>query len=224
MGLARRCLPRRWAFGLVVVLALLASDAGAAEKRTYARSSILYVGDSLGVGTHPQLVRMLSGMPPDVDAKIGRTSSEGLTALRLRLRRWHRVVIFDLGTNDSHVSALSRNLRAAARLIGDRRLIVFTLNRPRATRFNRMVSRIAASIRTVALIHWHAIAAREDLLSSDGVHPSTRGYRRRARLIADQLALLRRRTGKPASPSGLRSGRSPTRIELPEAVAEDEGG
>jgi lysophospholipase L1-like esterase len=73
------------------------------------------------------------------------------------------------------------------RLTGARRMIVFTLNRPSARRFNRAVRAFASSARDVALIDWHATARRERLLSRDGVHAAARGYRRRAALIARRL-------------------------------------
>jgi hypothetical protein len=158
-----------------VTLALFPASAAGAP-------SVLYVGDSLGVGTIPHLPR-----PVDGYARVGRTSSEGLAVLRSTLRRRHREVIFDLGSNDPDPAALTRNLRRGRRLSGARRMIVFTLNRPGARLFNRAVRAFASSARNVALIDWHTTARREGLLSGDGVHAATHGYRRRAALIARRL-------------------------------------
>ena len=176
---------------MFATLALVPASAVAAP-------GVLYVGDSLGVGTLPHLPARVDGY-----AWVGRTSGEGLSVLRSKLRRRHRIVIFDLGSNDAHPAALARNLKRARRRARGRRMIVFTLNRPQARRFNRVVRDFASSARDVALIDWHASARRERLLSADGIHAAAHGYRRRAALIARRLSGGRARgaSSKPRSRS-----------------------
>jgi hypothetical protein len=95
-----------------------------------AGAPILYVGDSLGVGTSPLLGSTLSGETVEADTQVGRSSSEGLAVLRSRLRPRHRVVIFDLGTNDLDIAPFRRNPRRARRASRGRQMIVLTMNRP----------------------------------------------------------------------------------------------
>lgn len=154
---------------------------------TTARASdpILYVGDSLGVGTVPQL----RSTAVDGDARIGRSSTEGLSVLRSRLRPGHETVIFDLGTNDGSPAILSQNLRRARKLTGERLVIAFTLNRPNAGPFNNAISGFARSARNVLVIDWHSRATREHLLAGDGIHASASGYRRRAAIVTRLISV-----------------------------------
>jgi hypothetical protein len=160
----------RRAFAIVALTA-------AAPAAAHASEPTLYVGDSLGVGTLPQL-RSVDG-----DARIGRRSTEGLSVLRSRLRPGHETVVFDLGTNDGSPELLARNLRRTRRVTGNRLLIAFTLNRPNVRPFNDAIRRFARSVENLSVIDWHATAAREHLLAGDGIHASASGYRRRAALV-----------------------------------------
>lgn len=181
-----------------VLLAALVVPLGASADResaagsSQAPASILYVGDSLGVGTSPALRSMLPRAPMVADARVGRTSSEGLAVLRAKLRRSQRVVVFDLGTNDWSATTLAANLRAAHAHVGRRLMIVFTMNKPGVAPLNGMVRQFASSARNVLLIDWHASAHSGRLLAGDGIHPTYAGYSRRAGLIVDRLRGLRR--------------------------------
>jgi hypothetical protein len=159
------------------------ATAGAAEP-------ILYVGDSLGVGTSPYLDSTPAGRTLDVDAEIGRTSTEALSVLRAKLRPGHEVVIFDVGTNDWSPRTLARNLSRARKLSGRRLMIVLTMNKPGVGPFNRAVRAFARSTDDVALIPWHSMAARKHLLGGDGIHANASGYRRRAVLVAQRIQAL----------------------------------
>jgi len=180
MDIVRRHVRRAWIGAALVLLAPAAPAAGSGPG--------LYVGDSLGVGTHPQLAALLRGVPIAGDTRIGRTSTEGLAVLRSKLRRVHRIAIFDLGSNDARPATLARNLERARALTGERLMVVLTLNKPGAGRFNRAIRAFARSTSNVALVDWHATAGREQLLAGDGIHASATGYRRRATLIADAIS------------------------------------
>jgi hypothetical protein len=148
---------------------------------------VVYVGDSLGVGTLTPLVARMPGVSIEGDARVGRSSTEGLAVLRAKLRRRDRAVVFDLGTNDWSVPSLAANLRAAWREVGTRPMVVFTLNKPGAGPFNRTIRRFASERRNVSLIDWHSAATRGRLLGGDGIHASAPGYARRASLVAGCL-------------------------------------
>jgi lysophospholipase L1-like esterase len=174
----------RAALLLLALFALAPARAGASEPT-------LYVGDSLGVGTVGQLSSTTVGNALDGDTRIGRTSTEGIVVLRSRLRQRHKVVVFDLGTNDSSADLLGHNLRRARTLTGDRPLIVFTLNKPGAQPFNSAIRAFARASDNVFLIDWHSTASSRHLLAGDGIHASPTGYRRRAALVASLIRASR---------------------------------
>jgi hypothetical protein len=153
---------------------------------------VFYVGDSLGVGTMPRLISALPGLPIDGNAMVSRTSADGLSVLRQGLRRRHRVVVFDLGTNDFSPRELAGNLRRARGLAAERPLVLFTINKAGAAPFNRELRSFRTRDGNVVLVDWHSAAARAHLLASDGVHASGAGYGRRAALLARRLRELSR--------------------------------
>jgi hypothetical protein len=166
----------RATLAILAVIAVVPASAQAGEP-------VLYVGDSLGVGTVQQLRSSSAPGALDFDTRIGRGSTEGLAVLDSRLRRRHKIVVFDLGTNDASAERLRQNLHRARALTGERLLIVFTLNRPGAGPFNGVIGAFARFADNVLLVDWHATAARRHLLAGDGIHASPSGYRRRAALV-----------------------------------------
>ena len=163
----------------LAILALMA----VVPARARAGEAVLYVGDSLGVGTVRQLRSSTAPGALDFDTRVGRGSTEGLAVLDSKLRRRHKIVVFDLGTNDASAQLLEQNLRRARTLSGECLLIVFTLNKPGAGPFNTVIRAFARSADNVLLVDWHSTAARGHLLARDGIHASPSGYRRRAALV-----------------------------------------
>lgn len=155
---------------------------------------MLYVGDSLGVGTSPYLRERLGSTGLEVDAEIGRPSSVGVEVLAAKIAPGYDAVVFDLGTNDDPAApgALAADLAQARRLAGDRCLVVATLNRPplngvSVDGLNRAVEAFAASAPNVSLVDWHAAAQADPGLLTDGVHTDGAGYAARAKLFAQAL-------------------------------------
>ncbi len=171
----------------IALAACLALPAGAG-------ASVLYVGDSLGVGTSPYLREQLDGVAVSVDAKIGRPSSVGVEVLGATIAPGHEVVIFDLGTNDDPADpdGLAADLEAAREIAGDRCLVVATLNRPPLNGvpidgLNRAVTSFASRAPNVELVDWHAAVADDPGMLIDGVHADADGYALRASLFADAI-------------------------------------
>ncbi|MDX6581928.1 MAG: hypothetical protein QOI10_1112 [Solirubrobacterales bacterium] len=171
---------------LALVACLVPASAGA---------SVLYVGDSLGVGTAPYLRQQLGGVGLDVDAKIGRPSSVGVDVLGALIAPSYDVVVFDLGTNDDPAApaALAADLARAREIAGDRCLVVATLNRPplngvAVDDLNRAVTSFAARDPNVSLVDWHAAAAADPGMLIDGIHTDAQGYALRAQLFADAIS------------------------------------
>jgi hypothetical protein len=175
---------------LLAVTAVLGPGAGAA-----AAEDVLVVGDSLEVGTGAHLKRELAGRQVEVDARTGRPSPEGLQVLRSRLRPGHRVVVFDLGTNDdpSRPAVLRNSLSGALSLAGGRCLVISTLRRPPLNGvpidgLNSVIDEVAGSAPTVQVADWRGATADDPgLMSPDGVHATPAGYPQRAKLVADAI-------------------------------------
>jgi lysophospholipase L1-like esterase len=160
-----------------------------------AAASVLYVGDSLGVGTSPYLEQELGGIALDVDAETGRPSPVGVDVLRDKISAGDDVVIFDLGTNDDPAApqVLAADLAAARQIAGDRCMVVATVNRPPLNGvtdagLNRAITGFARQDLATRLVDWHAQARQDPGLLSDGVHPGPDGYALRAQLFAEAVA------------------------------------
>lgn len=192
-----RVIPR--ALAIAVVLALLCAGGASA--------AVLYVGDSLGVGTVPHLRDALGSQTVDAEVETGRPSSVGVEVLGGLIGPGYDTVVFDLGTNDDPAApdALAAELTAARGLAGDRCMVVATLNRPplngvSVDGLNRAIERFAAANPQVALVDWHAAVARRPDLLFDGVHAQPAGYELRAGLFAQAI------DGCAAAGTGLKRG------------------
>jgi hypothetical protein len=170
-----------------------------------AGAAVLYVGDSLGVGTAPPLREQLGGIRLDVDAEVSRQSAVGLDVLRSHIGPQYDTVIFDLGTNDDPAApaSLAADLAGARAVTAGRCLIVATLNRPplngvRIHGLNRAVVEFASRTPGVELVDWHAAAAQPNLFI-DGVHVGPTAYALRAKLFADAIAACA--SSSPTPPS-----------------------
>ena len=191
--------------GLAVAASLLV-PAGAS-------AAVLYVGDSLGVGTGPYLRQQLGGEAMSLDAEVGRPSSVGVPILRSKISAGDDVVVFDLGTNDdpANPAVLAADLRAARQIAGDRCLVVATLNRPplngvSVDGLNRAVTAFASSDPNAQLVDWHAVAERNPGLLVDGVHTDGSGYALRAKLFAQAVGACGGAGGFSASAGSTPSG------------------
>jgi hypothetical protein len=185
-----------------ICLALLTTLAAPAS----AGASVLYIGDSLGVGTAPYLRSQLGGTGLEVDAEIGRPSGAGVDVLGSLIAPEHDVVVFDLGTNDDPAApeALASGLAEARRIAGDRCLVIATLNRPPLNGvpidgLNRAVTSFAARDPSVSLVDWHAAAASRPGMLIDGVHADADGYALRSRLFAEAISSCTAFGGSPGS-------------------------
>lgn len=156
------------------------------------------VGDSLTVGMDPYFKKT------NFDARGGRSSTEGLAVLKQKLRPRDDVVVFDLGTNDATAAETKRNLRRAKKLVGNRRLIVSTVNGPDAKNKNKFIKEFAAKNPNVDLVRGRRFAN-----AGDGIHSTSAGYKRRAAAI------------KKAIRSGDKPEQRMTVRRSPKAVPED---
>jgi lysophospholipase L1-like esterase len=200
---------------LLAALLLLAVPAAASAKE------VLVVGDSLEVGTGPYLPRALPHDSVTVDAKKSRPSNVGVGVLRSRLKAGQAVVVFDLGTNDdpSQSGVLLSQLEQVRRIIGDRCLVVATINRPpyQGTSYaamNRTIEDFAARDGNTQVVPWLlATRLHPEVVYPDGVHVTPYGYEFRAHLIATAVSQC------PGGPPPVNQFQAPSGATLPPATA-----
>lgn len=156
-----------------------------------AGASVLYIGDSLGVGTEPYLRERLDEAV-QADVVGGRPSADGVETLAANITPEHEVVVFDLGTNDGIPETYAESLAAVRQIVGDRCIVVATLNRPPVNGYpigpiERVLERFVASDANVEVADWRSLAQQQPNLLIDGIHATGEGYSLRAALLADAI-------------------------------------
>jgi hypothetical protein len=169
---------------------------GGAVAQADAEAPVLIVGDSLSVGATPYIRRDLAPLPVDLDARTGRATPEGVRVLASELDPSHRVVVFDLATNNSpsQPEALAADLASVRALAADRCLVVATVSRPpvggtSVDGLNGVLRDFVQTTPGAQLVEWHeATESQRGLLGSDGVHPTSAGHELRGIMMADAVA------------------------------------
>jgi hypothetical protein len=151
----------------------------AAETSVAPGKRLLYIGDSLGVGTVPELEKRVR-YPVDDHCSVGQPSSWGEGQLGSALTPDHFAVVFDMGTNDGNTpTAFTDRLDRIRVTIKPRPLIIATLNGP-AAGMNDEIRAYADSREDVRLVGWAGKAPA----SPDGIHGN---YGDRAQLFASRI-------------------------------------
>jgi len=182
---------------LLASLAALAAPAPSAARpaeRPLVRSAsgiVLVVGDSLAVGTEPFLAPLVAPRRVAWEARSGRTTPEGLLALRAGLARvTPQTVVISLGTNDGPDPArfANRISRVLAAVPLSACVVWATVIRPPRKgpyhALNSVLRRTARSDPRVVLVDWARAVASGRVALPDGVHPDRSGFRYRSRLLA----------------------------------------
>lgn len=181
---------------LLLVLAAVTAPAPAGARITPADASadVLVVGDSLAVGLRPSLGQLLAGSRIAWDVKSGRTTPQGLVALRSALKTVKpRTVIVSLGTNDGPDGGrFADRIDRALAAIGPGACVVWPdIYRPARkgpfAALNTTLSLEAARVKRLHLVGWSRAVARQAVTLPDGLHPDAAGFAYRARLIADAV-------------------------------------
>jgi lysophospholipase L1-like esterase len=198
-------LRRLWPTALAAVgLVALAAPTTASARVTAADASarVLVVGDSLAVGLKPSLGDLL-GESIAWDAKSGRTTPQGLVALRSALKIVKpKTVIVSLGTNDGPDPArfASRIDRALAAIGPDVCVVWSDIYRPARkgpyAALNGVLDQEAARVSRLHLVRWDSAVARRAVTLPDGLHPDDAGFAYRAKLIAQTVHSSCGQTGK----------------------------
>jgi len=167
-------------------------------------AQVLVVGDSIAVGTRAFLPEMLTDREVIYDTVAGRTTPQGLRALRFELTRVtpHTIVI-NLGTNDgSHAGVFANRIRRTLDALEVETCVVWpTISRARRKGDYRGLNRVlrAAARRDgrLVVIPWDRMVAKGTVALPDGVHPDAYGYRYLSHVTA---AAIQR--GCDAGPTG----------------------
>jgi lysophospholipase L1-like esterase len=181
------------AAALLIATAAAAAPAPARVTPADASAHVLVLGDSLAVGLKPFLGDLL-GADVAWDAKDGRTTPQGLMALRSDLRVVApTVVVVSLGTNDGpdpsrFVDRIDRALAA----IGPNACVVWSdIHRPARkgpyAALNGALGLEAARVARLHLVAWDRAVLRRAVRLPDGLHPDEAGYAYRAKLIAQTV-------------------------------------
>ena len=181
--------------GFAVLVVVLAP--GPAERAALAQADmpeVLVLGDSLAVGTMPYLDSMLTDRSITWDAANGRTTPQGIHALRADLRDVEpQVVVVSLGTNDGpDPRRFTRRLRVVLGDLAPSTCVIWTtIVRPRRKgpyrALNRVLRAEAARDRRLVVISWDHAVRRGTVVLRDGLHADAAGYRYRSLKIAQAV-------------------------------------
>jgi lysophospholipase L1-like esterase len=192
---------RRLVLTLALVLPCALAGPAAAAVPT------IVVGDSLAVGTLPYLGPLLPAHRLTWDVRNGRTTPQGMRALRAQLRVMQPgAVVVSLGTNDGpDPRRFADRMRRMLAAIPPSVCVIWpSIVRPArkgdATGLNRVLRRMAARDGRLTLIDWQGAVQRGAVRLPDGLHPDVAGYQRRSEMIA--AALQRDCPGAPLGPAG----------------------
>jgi lysophospholipase L1-like esterase len=177
--------------GSLTLIAVDASGARALPAAPGAAPMVLVVGDSLAVGTEPFLGQLLNQRDLRWDARSGRTTPQGLQALRADLRDLTpQTVVVSLGTNDG--SSPQRFASRARRLLSTvpaTACVVWPaiIRPPRKGAYHgldRVLRDLARRDQRLTVPAWDVAVSRGSVVLPDGVHPDPKGFQYRSRMIA----------------------------------------
>jgi hypothetical protein len=134
-------------------------------------SDVTMIGDSLSLGSSPDLHRLLPGI--DLHAEVGRMmeSAPDLCARLLAAHRLRGTVVLALGTNAEFGADVLDDVRA---VIGARRMVLMTVRGPFPWQdeVNAVVRAYHRDHPEVVVDDWYAAAqSHQDLLWIDHTHP-----------------------------------------------------
>jgi lysophospholipase L1-like esterase len=198
VSLNRRLVPSTVVAALAACAAassLLPAAASARVTAADAGAPVLVVGDSLAVGLRPYLAPLLgANVGVAWDAKTGRTTPQGLVALRDALKFVKpQTVIVSLGTNDgSDPTRFESRIDRVISTIGPKACIVWSnIYRPARkgpyAALNTVLNSEAQRVSRLHLIDWNAAVARRSVHLKDGLHPDPAGFEYRSRMLANAV-------------------------------------
>ena len=132
------------------------------------------IGDSILDGGQDAVVSELPGWNITVDALVGRSSSGGIAPAESMLKT-PSVAVVELGVNDVSPTSFAANAQRIIQAIQGADLVVWVTAHgplPATDEIDRTIFADMGALRNGAVLDWDRLVP-PDLLSSDGVHPTT---------------------------------------------------
>ena len=152
---------------------------------------VLVVGDSLAVGMRPFLIPLLGDREVTWNARMGRTTPQGLQVLRATLPQvTPATVVVSLGTNDgADPRRFADRIRRVLRALPPRACVIWpTIIRPPRkgpyAALDRVLREQAGRDPRFVAPSWDYAVLRGNVRLPDGVHPDEFGFLYRSRMIA----------------------------------------
>ena len=158
--------------------------------------TVVVLGDSLTVGASPGLQAFLADVNLRLDARVGRPTIEGVQAAASTKASRADIVVVALGTNDSCSPAECRQrVNSVLAALGPTAQVIWmppVMFRPN---IQAMRTAIAAAAQTTAgrmtVLEWQPyLDDHPKIISTDGIHLTSEGYRLRAQVTADEIHRL----------------------------------
>lgn len=180
---------------VIAIAVLLASLAGAVAPAAAARRTVLLIGDSVMAAMNPgytdaaRTVMGAAGWNVVIDAKVNRTTAQGMTVAQAHPRQLGDTVVVMLGHNDGGTPSVfrPRAQRLMKALATVPHVYWLTMREPRYAGANQVLRSLTGTYRNLHLVDW-AHAVRSGWTAKDGLHLSGRGATGMARLILAAIA------------------------------------
>jgi lysophospholipase L1-like esterase len=154
-----------------------------------ARPDVFFLGDSVMLGARDAILSSLRGWDVTLDAKISRTTFEGLSIVQARRSQIRTAAVIQLGENESVGSGYASRVAAMMRALKDTDLVVWlTVGEvdANAVAIDRTLRRTLAPYRNAIVADWNAVAP-PDGLAGDGLHLNVVGAKAMANLVKSYL-------------------------------------
>lgn len=175
----------------IVTLVVAGAIAFACPSARAAPGPVLVVGDSLAVGMRPFLIPMLADREVAWNARMGRTTPQGLEVLRATVPQvTPTTVVVSLGTNDgSDPGRFAARIRRVLLTLPPGACVVWpTIIRPPRkgpyAALDRVLRNRARRDPRFVVPSWDYAVLRGNVRLPDGVHPDDFGFLYRSRMIA----------------------------------------
>jgi lysophospholipase L1-like esterase len=148
------------------------------------------LGDSLTVGASPYLAGLLPGRSVSIDARVGRTTDQGIAIAAREAPTLPGKVMVALGTNDGASGPeFAQRIDQLMALLGTRRVLWVNVSRPGYQALNDALVSAVGRYPNLQVVDWRsAIAQHPEDVAGDGIHCTDAGYQFRAQVMAAALA------------------------------------
>jgi lysophospholipase L1-like esterase len=183
--------------GVVGISVVTGADADAGPLAAAPRSgsrSVLLIGDSVMAALNPNYTDAArkviggAGWKVTIDAKVNRSTAQGVAVVRAHRAQLSDTVVVMLGHNDGATPALfaRRAGQVMAALAKVPHVYWLTMRRPAYSGADQVLRTLTGSYRNLSLIDW-ASAVRSGWPAKDGLHLSGAGATGMARLIVASI-------------------------------------